>query len=385
MRKILIFIYFSIFLYSSIALSYPQFIGKGYHACLTCHYNPFGNGPLNDYGRGVAASAIAGRAFIPKSITDEKLGEHSGFLVHNPSNFPISPSYDYRSLLIKSKIDSKEKVDDRFIIMQSDFSLSTQFGERKQYTATATYGYLPKNRNQLQDEKDTFSKEHYIGYRPIDSLGIYIGKMEKVFGLRVPDHTSYARTMSNNGIFDTSSHGATLHLTSEKYDFGLQYFVGDLEKEKEERSNGFSTKFEYSIMEKMRAGLSYLSEDSETFTDTAYSFLTKAGIGKGSSIMFEYGLKNRTTPTSSSPVTSQFIFIQNHIYITRGVYFMASYEQGKQDTSTADTIHIISPGIQWFPMQRLELRGEVSNFKTYSSKDFAEDSWRFLGQVHIWL
>src|SRR4051794_20982941 len=63
------------------ALAYPQYVGFGYSSCLTCHYNPLGNGPLTDYGRALGATTLSGRPpFLPASVTDEKLGEYSGFL-----------------------------------------------------------------------------------------------------------------------------------------------------------------------------------------------------------------------------------------------------------------------------------------------------------------
>lgn len=381
MHKLLFFL----LLLSFNAYSYPQFIGKGYHKCLTCHYNPFGNGPLNDYGRGVAATGVAGRLFMPDSVTDDQLGQSSGFFTHNPSSWFVSPSYDYRQINIISNYGTKNEAE-KEIQMQNDFSLSSMFGARKQFTVTATYGTLPKERSQLKED-DTYSREHYIGYRPTENIGIYLGKMDKVFGLRTADHASPARYVPKTGIYD-ATHAALIHLQNEKFDLGLQYFTGDQQRDEDERSSGYTGKFEYSISEKIKAGLSYKSEEDKLESGKKYSdksLLMKAGIGKNSSVLFEYGLSDSELKTGGSATTSQFIFLQNYIYLRRGLYFMMTYDQYTADTSASSETHSIAPGINWFPLQRLEFRGEFKNTKKYDSNTLTEDTWTFLGQVHLWL
>src|SRR5579872_4047623 len=64
-----------------VAQAYPSYIGHGYTSCFTCHYNPYGNGPLNDYGRALSASTLSARPFfVSRETTDEDLAAKSGFL-----------------------------------------------------------------------------------------------------------------------------------------------------------------------------------------------------------------------------------------------------------------------------------------------------------------
>src|SRR4051812_8082036 len=61
--------------------AYPHYIGYGYPSCATCHFNPMGNGPLTDYGRALGATALAAKPFfVSDKVTDDELGEKSGFL-----------------------------------------------------------------------------------------------------------------------------------------------------------------------------------------------------------------------------------------------------------------------------------------------------------------
>lgn len=379
------------FLTSNAAQSYPNFIGKGYHNCLTCHYNPFGNGPLNDYGRGVAASALAGRLLvIDKKTTDEVLGNRSAFFFNKPSkNKLFRPSLDYRGMKLKKNLETDEP-QESWINMQIDASITSEFGKKNKYIASYTYSIVPSNSlpsgkaefGSPAGEDLTYSREHYIGYRIKPNYAIYLGKMDKVFGLRIADHTTFARAKTKNDQY-SATHGAVIHYGQETFDLGAQVFIGDLEKEEAHRSKGLASKFEYSVDEEIRVGLSLLSESFEGLDNIAYSFLTKMRVGAGSSLMFEVG-QIQTTPKASDTKTQQYILLKNHFYITRGLYFMTTYEQFIPDMSTSTENHRFSPGIQYFPMQRIEVQANITNSKEYSTSSAIKDTWEFLGQVHLW-
>lgn len=385
-----LFTLISCLVFSITAYSYPNFIGKGYHNCLTCHYNPFGNGPLNDYGRGVAASGLAGRLFINKKTTDEDLSNRSSFLFGKPDkSWIVKPALDYRGATLQRPLQTDE-TEETWINMQLDASLSAEFGKNKDIIATYTYSVVPANSlpagsaayGVAAGEDLVFSREHYIGYKVNPSLRVYLGKMDKVFGIRVPDHTAYSRRFSGNTQYD-ATHGAMVHWGKEKFDLGAQYFIGDQEKESDYQSSGFSGKYEHSVSDNVRLGVSLLNESYDTRDTTAYSFLTKMGVGKGSSVMFELG-RVTNTPSSGDPTTLQYIFLQNHYYLTRGLYFLTTYEQYVPNTEETAENHAIAPGIQYFPMQRVEIRADLINRKSYSTTSATKDEWEFLGQVHLW-
>ena len=233
------------------AHAYPNFIGKGYHACLTCHYNPFGNGPLNDYGRGVAASALAGRLFVSDSTSDEDLSNRSGFLFSKPDPKSVfKPALDYRGGNINSSLETDDP-QEKYVNMQIDATATANWGKQKEYIATFTYSVVPSNSlpagqadyDVAAGEDLTFSREHYFGYRfSNNSQGIYVGKMDIVYGIRIPNHTAFSRSSTGNDQY-AASHGVVYHLGSEKFDLGLQYFLGDFEKVEEARSSGFAGKY----------------------------------------------------------------------------------------------------------------------------------------------
>ena len=375
-----------------VAWSYPQYIGKGYHACLTCHYNPFGNGPLNDYGRGVAATALSGRAFISDKTSNEVLSERSGFLFNTPKNSWFRPALDYRGMDYRTNLQDNDLKSDRWINMQMEVNTTFILDKAAKTFVSISYNVIPSNSSNSdlsqrfqQDEGEDvyFSREHYVGHRLTDSLGVYLGKMDKVFGIRVPDHNSYARNNTNNNQY-SSTHGAMVHYGKETFDLGVQYFVGDLEQEEERRSSGFTGKYEHSVLDKLRLGISYLNETQDNKTnDSIWALIYKQQIGKGSSIMFEYGNRDRT-PDGGDTTTSQYVFLQNHILLSKGLYYMMTFQHWNPDVSNTRNEYRIAPGIQWMPVQRVELRFELENTKIVDTTSAPKDTWSYLGQVHLW-
>lgn len=372
---------------------YPNFIGKGYQACLTCHYNPFGNGALNDYGRAVSATVIADRLFVSKDTSDEDLGNRSGFFFNTPKQKWFRPSLDYRGMQWNQDIDQEEPTE-KFVHMQMEANITLKFGARDQYIATFTHGIIPDNsvrplaKNNYEVEELQFSREHYIGIRSTDSLGIYLGKMDKVFGIRVPDHNAYSKKYTNLHQYSSST-GVLLHFGKESFDLGIQVFDGkdDIEKEINQQTKGFTTRFEYNLFGTSRTGLSYLSEvDPQENTRSMYALHTKIGVGKGSSLMFEIGDVNYT-PKDGDTKTSRYYFLQNHILLTRGLFFLTTFENYQEDVSKSKERYRIAPGIQYFPWQRFEFRAEIYNerfFDDDTSQPVQKDNWSYIGQVHLW-
>lgn len=373
------------------AWSYPNFIGKGYQACLTCHYNPFGNGALNDYGRAVSASVVADRLFLSDSTTDEDLGKRSGFLFNNPKQKWFRPSLDYRGIQFNQDID-QEKPNEKFIHMQMEASVTLKFGARDQYIATFTHGIVPDNSarplNGGEREELQFSREHYIGVRPTQALGIYVGKMDKVFGIRVPDHNAFSKKSTNLNQYSAST-GVMIHYGKESFDLGLQNFdgTGHTEKKENEQTKGFTSRFEYNIAGNSRTGISYLSEvDPNENLRQMYALHTKVGVGNGSSVMFEVGDVNYT-PKNGDTKVSRYYFLQNHILLRRGLFFLTTFENYQPDLEEGLQYYTISPGIQYFPWQRFEFRAEIVNLRTFNddtSVPVDQDSWSYIGQVHLW-
>src|SRR5690554_4247270 len=163
---------------------YANFVGHGYTSCLNCHYNPFGGGQLNDYGRAVSATAISSRELYPDSVSEDQLAYMSGFLFRKPKQETLRLQANYRGFSLYNNPNSAKETK-RWITMQSDIRGTLQFGKNKEWIVSGEYGRSPIPEFPLQEglkKQDYYSRSYYVGYRPSANVGIYAGLMDKVYG-----------------------------------------------------------------------------------------------------------------------------------------------------------------------------------------------------------
>ncbi len=381
MNKKSLILFFTLLSFNS--YSYPNFIGQGYNACLTCHYNPYGNGPLNDYGRAVSATAISDRWVHDSEKSEDEIAQDSGFLYMKAFNSWIRPSVNYRGLSLKRNID-KGGSEAEYIHMQADINTVFRLQGNDKYIASISYGYAPTPRSQKGEDVGNYrSREHYIGLRPTNNFGFYIGMMDKVYGIRVPDHIAFSRSVTELAQND-QSHGVLLHFNEDKYEIGVNGFIGSLYQSEDLRQKGFSTKLEYNFSNSSKPGLSFLNSTSDYIENTLLSVHGKFGLSKGSSILVELGRKRQKFLATQEQVESSFAFVQNHILLRRGTYLFVTGEYFQPDVTLESETYRLGPGLQYFLVQGVELRIDLYNTKSYSPNSVTDDSWDFAGQLHLW-
>jgi hypothetical protein len=368
-------------------LGYANFIGHGYNSCITCHYNPFGNGPINDYGRAVSATAVGARGFYRDSKPEDLIGRQSGFFFKEPVSKHIRPFASYRGLLLKRNFGEQNETSD-YIHMQADLNLVLKFGENDKFISSFTFGYAPVPRTlqntPAENDVDTFrSHEHYIGYRPSSLWGFYAGFMDKPFGIRVVEHTAYSRTTPQLTM-DDQSHGFLIHYSTPQLEGGLNFFVGNLSQEAPLRMKGFAGTFEYTVLEKNRLGLSVMKQGNEYVDLAAYAAHIRAGLENGNSLIFEFGRVTKTPKIGGVEKLEYYANFQNHLRAIRGVYLLNSIEYFKNADDKSYRVRF-GPSIQYFPMSKIELRVDLNNTRNFSEQVSVKDRWDLLGQIHLWL
>ncbi len=381
MKYILLLIFF---LLSQSSWAYPNFIGYNYTSCLNCHYNPFGNGPLTDYGR-VFGASLASRAFVSKNTSEETLANRSGFFFSKPSQNHVRPSFDYRTLRMIRDYGGDQEVG-QTIEMQADFNIVLKAGPMDKYVASFTMGRAtkPLNPQAAKEEPDSYvTREHYLGMRVTPEIGVYAGLMDKVFGIRVPDHVAYSRSTNGLGMND-QSHGVVVHWGKPNFDWGVQYFIGNLKEENTNRQKGLTTQFEYTVFPNLRLGASFLRSESVVLATQIQALHSRFGVGKGSSMMIEVGRTTKTNLTTNTEISSMYSFIQNHLYLSRGTFLLGTLEYFQRNMETKDHLFRLGPGFQWFAAQRVEVRFDFYNTRTYNENSANPDRWDLTGQVHLW-
>ncbi len=364
--------------------AYPQFVGQGYNSCIACHHNPYGAGAINDYGRALSAGRISGRAFRSHDLSDEQLAEKSGFFYTQPDTSWIRPALKYRGLALKNSAGS-ETSNTEYIHMLARAQMTLQFGEQNQLILTGNIDYAPDPRGgQIEEEENNFrSREHYIGYRPFPSYGIYIGLMDKAFGVRIPDHIAFSRTV-NALTMNDQSHGILNHFLFGEWELGLHYFIGNLAQDEPLRQKGVSSVLERAFGPRLKAGVSFLNSSSDFTEITSMATQAKIGFDSTSSLVLELGQRERKILALDETTTSRYIFGQGHIYLRRGLFFINTLEYLKRDTDQETSVLRIGPGIQYFLTHGLELRGDIYNTRIFSQENVSDDVWDLTLQVHLW-
>jgi hypothetical protein len=381
MNKLLITYLFCNTAFISLAFSYPQFIGHGYNSCVTCHYNPYGNGPLNDYGRALSAITISDRQFVDDLKSEEEIAKDSNFLYLEELHESIRPSFDYRGLYLDRDVDQNDG-NSEFIHMQADLNLVYLI--ENNFFLSMSYGYAPKPRASQDPNIETYrSREHYIAYRPNESVGIYLGLLDIVYGIRTADHIAFSKQTTGLAQND-QTHGIMTHYTNKNIEVASHVFIGNLTQQEDLRQKGLAIKLESNTVPDFKPGISALKTKSEYFEKTLTSLHFKKGLSKGSSIMLEIG-KNSLENLDSKEVTkSTFVFMQNHIFIRRGTYFFLTTEYFKPNDLIENEIVRLGPGIQYFVNRGVELRMDLYNTKNFNPSMATKDTYDFTAQVHLW-
>jgi len=370
---------------SSSANAYPEFIGYKYGSCLTCHFNGNGSGPLNDYGRALWASEIAGRAFAG-GRNEEQLGEASGVLGSTPMPWWLRPGAKYRNLYLVQNPGGNEKYTS--ILMQAEVNAAVFFRRDQSLGFIGSIGYVPiprrlQTRTQEKDVNQWISREHYLRWQSSEFLWWYIGMTDKVFGIRTVNHTAYSRSRTGLSMND-QSHGVIAQYIKPTWELSVNGFVGNLYQDAELRQMGLSSMMEYEVIEATRVGASVLYSKNKYVGNRRLAGHVRRGFGFGSAVLLEMGLI-QDVPKSAANRLGYYVFSEAMQRVVRGYHLFIS-GQAYKDQLRADRADALkaSLGLLAFPMQRLEFRVEVENTRQLkNSNEVNEEGWAMLGQVHI--
>jgi hypothetical protein len=368
------------------AQAYPQFIGHGYPSCMNCHFNPMGNGPLTDYGRAVGAEGISSGAFYPKTWSEEKITSLSGFLFKNPTQSHIRAQANYRGMeMIQAVSTASEKWS--WIHMQASGQLILKFLQDDRLTFVGEFGYNPPSsqaRSVGQETKKFRSREHYAGFRVSAEWGVYAGFMDKAYGLRVAEHIAYSRTTPEVTQND-QTHGIMVHGLLKGWEGAFHAYAGNLSQPADQRQKGVSTQIEKTFLTDHRIGGSLLLSQNQYVKLRSYALHSRFSLNDGSALLFEYGQTEKISIGNRGDRIGRYGLLQTYSRPWRGLYFIANIEYQKADLSNSGTSVRWGPGVQYFPIQKLELRTDLYDTRIFNPDASTQDSWMILFQTHVWL
>ncbi|MBU6374477.1 MAG: hypothetical protein KGQ59_00620 [Bdellovibrionales bacterium] len=374
------------------ARAFPQSIGLGYGACQTCHYHPAGGGALSDYGRALAATIFSARPFYLKAENqsseeiDETLAQHSGFLGREPLPGWLRPNLTYRGMHYSQNLGSSNSIS-RWITMQADMGVTIK-SPKERLIAVGRFGYIPAPSNVSQSQKKAaqswISREHYLGVRASKHLGMYLGMMDTVFGLKVPDHTAYLRSKT---LFNQNdqSHGLLMHYSTTESDLYLHVLTGNLYQSSDLRQKGVSISGEHEFTKTLRLGASgFVGSNNYRDRHLAATHL-RWGFPGNSALLAQLGVI-REDFISSAPAVGGYWFGQFFTELSRGLNLMMTTEAYTSDWTVKKTrLFRAGPSIQYLPMQRLELRFDILGTHSRGDDLLSADTFTLQSQVHLWL
>lgn len=351
---------------------------------MTCHFSGAGGGGLNDYGRALFANTIASRFFVAKEIDDEKLSEKAQFFENGPEW--LKPGFKFRGLGLVSN-PSKESESSKFIPMQLEANVAILFDQDDKYAIVGSVGYQPRpQRLKNSDEKfsEAISREHYFRMKVNDSWWLYLGMMDKVFGLKTYDHVSYSRAKVGLNYND-QSHGLLTHYQQKKYDIFVHLLAGNLGQDAQLRQQGLSLLYEYALDEKKAVGTSFMATSNKYVAWNRWSLHLKQGFAEGTSLIGEVGLiDNKKMQGDKSSKMGSFLMTQTLVNLTRGYNLFFQFEHyNEQFKAESPDQYKTAVGLLTFPLQKTELRIMAQHERQLSQIDFIQDTWNLQGQLHV--
>ena len=364
------------------AQAYPDFIGYGYSSCVTCHYNGQGGGPLNDYGRALFSTEITARDIFPAGEDEEDIAASSGFLGSQPLPWWFRPGAKYRGLWFETDPNSKTSTQ-QTINMQNDVNLTLLLDKKQKVIVEITESYLHEP---LYGHTNAwFVKEYFVRWLATNNFALYVGQLDKAYGIRLIDHTAVSREPLGLGAFDQSQ-GVIAHWTYPKWDVAVNGFIGNEQETATEKQKGFSATGEYEVQENWKVGASALSSKSGERSVNLVGATTRIGLSKGSAIIAEAGLHQfKDTTAGSSTVLGSYAFVETLINIRRGYNLLSVIEHTKDSiqNSSSDQMRW-SFGTMFFPLPRTEVRLMAVNGKTFDPENGGvPDNWSLQSQLHL--
>lgn len=378
------FLFVSILIGHSIAVAYPEFIAYSYSTCITCHYNGNGNGPLNDYGRSLFANEIASRQFFNPQMTEEEISESNNFMGLKNLPWWLRPGIKLRALYYQNNPGAHEAVS-KFIPMQVDANVAIHLDPKQDKVIVASYGInqAAYDRDGKKTNPNYISREHYFRWKYHKNLFLYFGMLDKVYGIRQIDHTSYARKYTQIAQND-QTHGVISHWMYKEWDIATQVFVGNLFQDADLRQQGITSTGEIQVGEGHKVGASALVSQNKYLKLGRLGVHTRLALSKGSALLAETGFIYDEVVGSKDSALGSYTWVQSVLNLKRGYNLYSTIEHyNKEFKSSVEDQYKWSLGALIFPHPGYEARIGLVNGKSFVPDQGKPDSWSLQSQFHV--
>jgi hypothetical protein len=248
-------------LVTSKAHAYPWMIRHGYTGCMPCHTDPSGGaGALTEYGR--AQSDLLLRTHYGAPSTSGEADPTSGFLggiVHLPEQLRLGG--DFREAFFSNKVEGAP-LQQELITMRADAYGDVKLGR---FRAAGAIGYVPQGDLEASltttPTDNVVSREHWLGVE-LDDDGAWLlrgGRMALPFGIRMIEHTLWARVLTRTDLDDAQEYGVSLSFSRDQLRGEVMAIAGNFQIHPDEyRERGYSAYVELAALSTLAVGASSL-------------------------------------------------------------------------------------------------------------------------------
>lgn len=360
--------------YGDRAYAYAWMIKHGFSKCGSCHTDPSGGETLTRMGRIESEHLLSmggDRFELPSSSAQFLWG-----LIEEPENVRLGGSYRHL-YLYTAPVPTLPSTQKHFP-MQLDLYGSATFDTfvvgASLGVARGIEGATHVRGAQLNREAgDGFillSRSHYVGLWLTEEALLRVGRLNLPFGVRVPEHTLWARESTRTDRESDQQHGASLAYARGRWRTEAMIVIGNFQVNPDRyRERGITASLEYLLSPKLAVGGSALvtraQEDAFTRVKNsvryAYGLNGRWGLSSKLSLLGEFDLLKEQG--RSRGLTG---FLQADYEPLRGLHFMLTGEvldQGLLEDGGAPAVRGAGAArygswisIDWFLATHFELR-----------------------------
>lgn len=286
-----------VFLFSTNAQAYPQYIAKGYANCASCHYAPDGGAMANAYG------SATQQAFLPEGIDVEWVQDLREVLQKNgvtgydddeQAEFQWDLGFDSRLLFMLGSGSVGSTSDFILIPMLLEAQSVMAYGD------LTFYGSVSSRRAGADfSDRTAFSRHHWLQYRVSDELSVRAGRMTLPFGIRQADHTAFTRGDLGLDKYD-QSYGVQVDYNAERWAISAMGFAGNfLLGDPKVQERGLAATAAYLWVGRAAVGISLLGAVSELDQRLAAGVFARAKLIDHSYVLAEFDSQWRQSKDGS--------------------------------------------------------------------------------------
>ncbi len=375
---------------SASAQAYGFMMRHDYTSCAQCHVDPSGGSVVTPYGRAQGELLLRSRYGAP---ADEDPGKKAEFLFGLLSAAPeeLMLGGDVRLALMSPGMKGVRafpmQVDVVGALKTGKMSASVSLGLGSQGTTDAA--------KIVGDQAQLISRHHWVGYAPDEdqSFLLRVGRIPLPFGLRLPEHTLWARGVTRTDTNVSQQHGVALAYSGEHVRGELMGIAGNLQLAPALfRERGYSGFLEFIPTHWMTVGISSLVTHAEADVAApqyavfrhAHGAFLRMSPAKPLMVSFEVDVTNQTRRTLGGP-TGLVSVLQVDVEPTQGVHLVAIGELVVPDFTGVNANSGLGVGgwggVWWFFAPHSDVRVDVITRREVDGTLNVS----LLGQLHFFL